>query len=80
MREEATVDVLSIYGPSPPVGVNNPPLDVDDHLSNLKGVNRAAWYPEDPLRTVRIIWDEYNKVRIASPSSGLVEVKEPHLW
>lgn len=80
MREEATVDVLSIYGPSAPAGLSNPALDVDDHLSNLKGVNRATWYPEDPQHTVKTLWDEYNKLRQAFPVGGLAEVREPRLW
>lgn len=79
-REEASVDVLSIYGPSPPAGVSNPALDVDDHLSNLKGVNRATWYPEDPQRTVKVIWEEYNKLKQVFPKNGLLQVKEPRLW
>jgi hypothetical protein len=80
MREQATIDVLSLYGPSAPDGLSNPALDVDDHLSNLKGVNRATWYPDDPRRSVKIIWDEYNKMKDAASIDGLLEVREPRLW
>lgn len=60
-QDGATVDVTSILVPSAPPNISNPALVVDTHLSNLKDVNRRTWYPGDPVRSVRIIWEEYKK-------------------
>lgn len=76
-KEQATVDLLSIIGPSAPIGFANPPLDVNSHLSNLKDVNYAAWYDDDPLKSAKVIWDEYEKIRRGTP---LAAVDEPRLW
>lgn len=77
-RDGATVDVVSILGPSAPANMSNPALVMDMHLSNLKDINRKTWYPGDPVQSVRVIWEEYGKLREEFPF--LVAVKEPRLW
>jgi hypothetical protein len=77
-KDQATVDVLSILGLSAPVGFKNPELDLNVHLSNLKDVHYAPWHPDDPAKSVKEIWDEYEKMR--EKHKDLVEVAEPRLW
>jgi hypothetical protein len=77
-RDGATVDIVSILGPSAPANMSNPALVMDMHLSNLKDINRQTWYPGDPVRSARVIWEEYRKLK--ENFSFLVAVKEPKLW
>ena len=78
-RENATVDARLFLGGSAPE-LANPPLDVNVHLSNLKDINYATWYPDDPPKSAKAIWDEYNKMRKEFSTANLADVKEPHLW
>ena len=75
-KEGATVDLRHFTQDTAPQ-LPNPPLDMNSHLSNLKDINYAKWYPEDPPKSVKAIWDEYNKIR---GKAKLVEVEEPRLW
>jgi hypothetical protein len=79
-KEHATVDVLSIIGASatPDLKLANPRFDVNTHLSNLKDIYHATWFPQDALKSARILWDEYKKLR--KENNNLTEVKEPLLW
>jgi hypothetical protein len=76
-KEGATVDVRHFISEAAPQ-LENPPLNMDSHLSNLKDINYAKWYPEEPPKSIKAIWDEYNKVRAKSPA--LIEIEEPRLW
>jgi hypothetical protein len=76
-KEGATVDLRHFTREAAPQ-LENPPLDMNSHLSNLKDINYAKWYPEDPPRSVKAIWDEYNKIRVKF--TKLIEVEEPRLW
>jgi hypothetical protein len=78
-KEDATVDVRHLIRESAPQ-LQNPSLDMNVHLSNLKDINYATWYPDDPQKSARAIWEEYNKVREQFSEAGLLEVEEPHLW
>ncbi len=78
-KEGATADVRHFIRESAPQ-LQNPVLDVNVHLSNLKDINYACWYPEDPPRSVKAIWDQYKKASELNPDAKLLEVEEPHLW
>ncbi len=78
-KEAATVDVRHLVRESAPE-LLNPPLNMDVHLSNLKDINYAKWFPEDPPKSAKAIWEEYDKVRKQFPEAGLLEVEEPKLW
>ncbi len=79
-KEQATVDVLTILGPAVTPGLNlsNPVLDIDVHLSNLKDIYHATWFPDDAPKSVKTLFEEYNKLR--REFDDLKELKEPHLW
>ena len=76
MKENATVDVRHFVRTSVPE-LQNPALQMDVHLSNLKDINYARWYPEDAPKSAKAIWEEYNKIK---EKASLLEVEEPHLW
>jgi hypothetical protein len=78
-REGATVDVRHFLRESAPE-VPNPALDLNAHLSNLKDINYASWLPNDPPRSAKLIWDEYEKLRAEFSDRHLLAVKEPRLW
>jgi hypothetical protein len=46
------------------------------HLSNLKDINYARWYPVEVPRSAKAVWDEFNKIK----SADLPDIEEPHLW
>jgi hypothetical protein len=78
-KDDATVDVRLFVHTAVPE-LQNPALNMDTHLSNLKDINYARWYPHDPPKSARAIWEEYDKVRKQYPDAQLLEVEEPHLW
>ena len=78
-KEGATVDVRHFILESAPE-LQNPILNMDVHLSNLKDINYARWYPEDPAKSAKAIWDEYMKVKEQFPKAELLDVEEPRLW
>jgi hypothetical protein len=78
-RDSATIDVRLFVGESVPE-LKNPILDVNTHLSNLKDINYAKWFPEQPPQSAKAIWDEYNKLRSEQNGKELLGVEEPHLW
>jgi hypothetical protein len=78
-REGATVDVRHFIGESAPK-LENPILDMNVHLSNLKDINYAKWFPDDPPKSAKIIWDEYEKLRTDHADRHLLQVKELQLW
>lgn len=78
-KEDATVDVRHFIRESAPQ-LQNPSLDMNVHVSNLKDINYTLWYPLDPQKSVNGIWQEYVKIREQFSSAGLVGVEEPHLW
>ncbi len=78
-KEGATVDVRHFVRESAPE-LLNPPLNMDVHLSNLKDINYAKWFPEEPPKSAKAIWEEYKKVKEQYPGAKLLEVEEPHLW
>lgn len=78
-KEDATVDVRLFVLESVPE-LQNPPLKMDIHLSNLKDINYAKWYPLDPPKSAKAIWEEYNKVKEKFSGAKLLDVREPELW
>jgi hypothetical protein len=78
-KEDATVDVRLFLQTSAPQ-LENPALEINIHLSNLKDINYAIWYPEDPQKSTGAIWDEYNKLKKLFPGANLTDVREPNLW
>ncbi|SRR6266481_6306859 len=78
MREDATVDVRHFVETSVPQ-LQNPKLRMDAHLSNLKDINYARWYPDDVPRSAKAIWEEFCKMK-KDTSSSLPDIKEPELW
>jgi hypothetical protein len=78
-KENATVDIRHFVLESAPE-LANPSLDMDAHVSNLKGVYHACWYPEEPPKSAKAIWDQYNKMKQQFPEAQLLDVEEPHLW
>ncbi len=78
-KDGATVDVRHLVRESAPE-LLNPPLNIDIHLSNLKDINYAKWFPEDPPKSAKSLWDEYKKVKEQFPGAKLLEVEEPKLW
>jgi hypothetical protein len=74
-KEDATVDVRHFVGGSVPA-LQNPPLDMNVHLSNLKDINYARWYPGEVPRSAKAVWEEFNKIK----NADLPDIKEPHLW
>jgi len=78
-RDGATVDVRHFLRESAPE-IPNPSLDMNVHVSNLKDINYAKWFPDDPPKSAKVIWDEYEKLRAELTERGLITVQEPHLW
>lgn len=78
-KENATVDVRHFIRETAPELIN-PPLNMDVHVSNLKDINYAKWYPEEPPRSAKAIWDEYNKMRLENAGVKLKDIEEPGLW
>lgn len=79
-KEGATVDVRHFVGASVPELVN-PPLEMNNHLSNLKDINYAQWYPEDVPKSAKAIWEEFNKMKKKKTGQpDLLDVDEPHIW
>lgn len=78
-RENATVDVRLFLRTTAPE-LENPSLVLDTHLSNLKDINYATWYPDDPPKSTKVIWAEYQKMKQHYPNANLPDVKEPQLW
>jgi hypothetical protein len=78
-RENATVDVRLFLQRTAPE-LENPALLIDSHLSNLKDINYATWYPDDPPKSAKAIWAEYQKMKQQFPNANLANVKEPRLW
>jgi len=78
-RDGATVDVRHFIRESAPV-LENPILDMDAHLSNLKDINYAKWFPDDPPNSAKAIWNEYEKLRTELKDRNLLQVREPRLW
>jgi len=58
-------------------GLNRPVilLKKEGATVDLRHFTRKA---EDPPRSVKAIWDEYNKIRVKF--TKLIEVEEPRLW
>ena len=78
-RDRATIDVRHFLRESAPE-IPNPLLNVDAHLSNLKDINYASWFPDDPPKSAKVIWDEYEKIKNDRKDVVLTAVKEPRLW
>ena len=77
-EENATVDIRSLVGETVNLGVAAPTLKVDDHFSDIKGVNYAQWNWLRPADTIKVIWQEYRKKQ--STIAGYVEIEEQGLW
>jgi len=77
-EQSATVDIRSLVGESVNLAVTSPPLNIDNHFSDVKGVNYAVWNRLDPAAAVNTIWQEYKKKK--SKIKDYVEIKEPVLW
>lgn len=75
-KEDATVDVRHFVETSVPQ-LQNPKLRMDAHLSNLKDINYACWYPDDVPKSATAIWEEFNKMK---KGTSLPDVTEPELW
>jgi hypothetical protein len=75
-KQDATVDVRHFVGGSVPA-LENPPLDMNVHLSNLKDINYARWYPDDVPKSAKVAWEEFNKIKDAA---RLANIEEPNLW
>src|SRR5258708_13743934 len=56
-EKNATVDVRHFLGTSGLEASNpaNPPLLMDSHLSNLKDINYAKWFPDSPPQSAKAI-------------------------
>ncbi len=78
-KEKATVDIRHFILEAAPE-LENPNLNMDVHVSNLKDIHYASWYPEDPPKSTRAIWEEYKKVRELFSAAKLLDIEEPHLW
>lgn len=78
-RDGATVDVRHFIRESAPQ-LENPVLDMNVHVSNLKDINYAKWFPDDPPKSAKAIWDEYEKLRTELTGRKLLAVEEPRLW
>lgn len=77
-EDNATVDIKGLVGETVNLGVAAPELKVDDHFSDIKGVNYATWSRLNPADTVRKIWQEYRKKK--SSIAEYIEIEEPRLW
>ncbi len=78
-KDGATIDIRHFIRESAPE-LQNPILDMNVHLSNLKDINYACWFPEDPPKSAKAIWEQYNKVKGQFPEAKLTGIEEPHLW
>src|ERR1700674_1409816 len=78
-KEKAAVDIRHFILEAAPE-LENPTLNMDVHVSNLKDIHYAKWYPEDPPKSTKAIWDEFQKVRELFSTAKLLDVEEPHLW
>jgi hypothetical protein len=78
-QNAATVDVRHLVRTAVP-GLENPQLEMDVHLSNLKDINYAKWFPEDVPKSVKAIWEQFSKIKTAIKEADQRDVKEPHLW
>jgi len=57
--------------------VERTPLNIDTQVSDIKDLNRATWFRNDPKKTRRLVLEEYRKKRKEIPDFVEIEGTGP---
>jgi hypothetical protein len=73
---ESVVDIKGLYvNPPAELSVNQPPIDLNTQMSDVKDLNYARWERFDLKGTLKLVWQEYNKKR--DVIQEFVQIEEP---
>ncbi len=76
-EETAQVDIAHLFGGVASLGVPPPAIDLDKQFSNTKDFFYETWSRFEIKRTVKKIWDAYDKA--LKGKTGYVAISEPKL-